>query len=66
MIECTDLFPESEWASAHIHGSDVLRINVQYGNKINLVHMRISKIQAFVDAIERERKAVDRGIGNRV
>jgi hypothetical protein len=48
----------SEWASAHIHGTDLVRINVQYGNRIHLVHMRISKIQAFLDAVQREHTRV--------
>lgn len=66
MIECTALFPDSDWASAHLHGTDVLRINVQYANKIHLLHMRISKIEAFAAAIQREQTAAERTVDNRV
>lgn len=66
MIECTALFPDSDWASAHLNGSDLLRINVQYANRIHLVHMRISKIEDFIAAIQREQAGAKDRLDNRV
>jgi hypothetical protein len=60
MIECTDLFPDAEWAGAHIHGSDVIRINIQQHQELRLVHMRISKLSEFIDAIQVAQKVYRR------
>jgi hypothetical protein len=44
----------------------MVRINVQYANKIHLVHMRISKIEAFAAAIQREQAGAEPVVENRV
>jgi hypothetical protein len=55
MIECTDLFVDTEWACAHIMGDDMARINVQPrgSNRIFTVHIRISKIANFLEQLRR-------------
>jgi hypothetical protein len=56
LIECTELFPGSEWACAHVEGSDLIRVNVQYANKINLIHMKVSKIASFLEAVRKDQE----------
>ena len=57
MIECTNLFPPAEWAAAHLHGPDMVRINIQYANHVYCVHVNIDEIAPF---LERVRKAQER------
>jgi hypothetical protein len=60
MIECTSLFPEASWAAAHIHGPDIIRINVQHQNHIICIHMQISKISDFLDRVRMAEQAQKR------
>lgn len=55
LIECTDLFSGSEWAQAHVdqYGGNIMRINVQMGNAIKTIHIRIDKLASFLEDIRR-------------
>ncbi len=59
MIECTSLFPNSSWAQAHIEAPNLVRFNIQYGNKIKCIHMDIDKISNLLDMIRREQTVTE-------
>jgi len=53
IIECTELFPNSEWAQAYIESENIIRFNIQIGNQIRCIHARIDRISPFLDNVRR-------------
>jgi hypothetical protein len=56
MINCTELFVDAEWAAAHIHDKDTIRVNIQQRNRIYCIHMNIDKISPFLERVRREQQ----------
>ena len=59
MIDCTNLFPPAEWAAAHLHGPDMVRINIQYANHVYCVHVQVSELANFLERIRRAQENVN-------
>ena len=53
MIECTYLFPDADWASAHVTKNTV-RVNIQIFNRLHCIHIEVDKIATFLESIRRE------------
>jgi hypothetical protein len=58
MIECTELFPHADFATAYIEGRNGIRINVQYPGYPfpHCIHMDINKLASFLEAVRYEQR----------